>query len=111
VSSDLPAPRWLSARIEWHYNGALETRLRISTEQVSTRRPDQFGTGELKMPTTIYPRGTFSETSNVSRDRGLPVGAAALLIAGAIILLIVSAAAPSSPEATAMDPFQLLAMF
>jgi hypothetical protein len=63
------------------------------------------------MPTTIYPAGTFSKTSNVSRDRSSEVGPIALLIAGAIIPLIVSAAAPSSPKATAVDPFLLLAMF
>jgi hypothetical protein len=63
------------------------------------------------MPTTIYPAGTSSEIPDAFRDRRTPVGPAALLIAGAIILLMVSAAAPSNPEATAMDPFQLLAMF
>jgi hypothetical protein len=64
------------------------------------------------MPTTVYPAGTFlSETSNASRNRGSQVGPAALLIAWTILLLIVSVAAPSSPAATAMDPFQQLAMF
>jgi hypothetical protein len=64
-----------------------------------------------KMPTTIYPAGIFSETSEVSRDRNSQAAGAALLIAWAIILLMVAVAAPPSPEATAMDPFQLLATF
>jgi hypothetical protein len=67
------------------------------------------------MPTTIrylgHPAEAHSETSNVFRDRNAKIGDFALLMAWAVIMLIVAVAAPSSPEATTMDPFQLLATF
>ena len=67
------------------------------------------------MPTTIqhpgHPVRPFFESSNVSENHDARIGSgAALLIAWTVIMMIFSAVVPS-PEATTMDPFQLLATF
>jgi hypothetical protein len=67
------------------------------------------------MPTTIrypvHPARPLFKPANLSGNRNAQIGSgAALLIAWTVLMMIFSAVMPS-PEATAMDPFQLLATF
>jgi hypothetical protein len=67
------------------------------------------------MPTTLrypaQPARPLLELANRFGNRHAQIGSgAALLIAWTVVMMIFSAAVPN-PEATATDPFQLLATF